>query len=146
MATARDSYQIIGNDFDHAGEAAIKVRNLLQSLGIDPGIIRRIAICSYEAEMNAVMHGGGGSLSFEVNSESIILEVSDSGDGIENIDSAMVEGFSTAKDEHREIGFGAGMGLPNIKKNADDMTLTSRKGEGTHVRLVFSRFKEDTQA
>ena len=144
MDTLKDSYPIIGNDFDHAGEAAIKVRHILQSLDIDPGIIRRVAICSYEAEMNAVMHGGGGDLSYEINSDSIILEVSDSGEGIENIDSAMVEGFSTAKDEHREIGFGAGMGLPNIKKNADDMTLTSRKGEGTLVRLVFSRSKSDT--
>ncbi len=145
MDTLRDSFQIIGNDFDHAGEAAIKVRTVLRSLGIDPGIIRRIGICSYEAEMNAVMHGGGGSLSFEINTDNIILEVSDSGEGIENIASAMKEGFSTAKDEHREIGFGAGMGLPNIKKNADDMTLTSRKGEGTHLRLVFTRTKGERQ-
>lgn len=144
MPTMKDSFPIIENDFVHAGEAAIKVRNLLQSLNVDPGIIRRVSICGYEAEMNAVMHGGGGTLSFELDSDSIIVEVSDSGSGIENIDSAMKEGFSTAKDEHREIGFGAGMGLPNIKKNADHMTLTSKKGDGTHIRMVFNRTKKGT--
>ena len=138
MATLRESFHIKGNDFIHAGEGAIKVKNLLKALDIDPNLTRRIAICGYEAEMNVVMHGTGGTLLFEIDSDRVVLETVDIGVGIEDIESAMIEGFSTAKDEHREMGFGAGMGLPNIKRNTDEMTITSEKGEGTHVRMVFN--------
>ncbi len=143
MPTLRESFHIKGNDFIHAGEAAIKVKNLLKTLDMDPILTRRIAICGYEAEMNVVMHGTGGTLLFEINSDRVVLETVDVGIGIEDIESAMKEGFSTAKDEHREMGFGAGMGLPNIKKNTDEMTITSKKGEGTHVRMVFNVSDKD---
>ena len=111
MATLRESFHIKGNDFIHAGEGAIKVKNLLKALDIDPNLTRRIAICGYEAEMNVVMHGTGGTLLFEINSDRVVLETVDVGVGIEDIESAMREGFSTARDEHREMGFGAGMRL-----------------------------------
>lgn len=142
MEPLKESFHIQGNDFIHAGEAAIKVKNILKVLNIDPQLIRRIAICGYEAEMNVVMHGGGGNLRFEIDSDRILLETSDDGDGIEDIEAAMMEGFSTAKEEYREMGFGAGMGLPNIKKNADHLAITSVKGDGTKVRMVFNIPKE----
>jgi len=142
METLKDSFHIKGNDFIHGGEAAIRVKNILKVLNVDPKLIRRIAICGYEAEMNIVMHGGGGDLFFEINSNRITLEASDAGDGIEDIEKAMQEGFSTAKEEYQEMGFGAGMGLPNIKKNADHLTIISSKGCGTKVQMVFNVIKE----
>jgi anti-sigma regulatory factor (Ser/Thr protein kinase) len=87
--------------------------------------------------MNVVMHGGDGSLSFAINPDELIMEISDDGPGIVDIDKAMRTGFSTASDEHREMGFGAGMGLPNMKKNADDIIVESEKGQGTCIRMVF---------
>lgn len=137
MEPHKESFHIKENDLIHAGEAAIKIKNLLKSLDTDPQLTRRIAICGYEAEMNAVMHGSGGILSLEIDMDKVILEAVDTGAGIEDIESAMKEGFSTAKEVHREMGFGAGMGLPNIKKNADRMCIRSKKGEGTHLRMVF---------
>lgn len=137
MEPFKESFYIRENDLIHAGEAAIKIKNLLKSLDTDPQLTRRIAICGYEAEMNVVMHGSGGTLSFEIDMDTVILEAIDTGPGIENIESAMKEGFSTAREEHREMGFGAGMGLPNIKKNTDHMHIRSKKGEGTLVRMVF---------
>lgn len=142
MEPLKESFHIQGNDFIHAGEAAIKVKNVLKVLNIDPQLIRRIAICGYEAEMNVVMHGGGGNLRFEIDDDQIVLETLDEGDGIEDIEAAMMEGFSTAKEEYREMGFGAGMGLPNIKKNSDHLAITSAKGDGTKVRMVFNITKE----
>ena len=103
----------------------------------DSRLIRRIAICGYEGEMNAVMHGGDGSLCVEINTDRLILEVSDNGPGIEDIELAMKAGYSTANDNHREMGFGAGMGLPNIKKNSDQLHIESKIGQGTVVRMIF---------
>ena len=88
--------------------------------------------------MNVAMHGGDGSLSFAITPDALIMEISDDGPGISDIDKAMQAGFSTALDEHREMGFGAGMGLPNMKKNADEIIVESEKGNGTRVRMVFS--------
>ena len=138
METLKESFHIRENDLIHAGEAAIKIKNLLKSLDTDPQLTRRIAICGYEAEMNVVMHGSGGFLFFEIDRDHVVLEAVDTGRGIEDIESAMTEGFSTALEEHREMGFGAGMGLPNIKKNTDHMCIRSKKGEGTRVRMVFN--------
>jgi anti-sigma regulatory factor (Ser/Thr protein kinase) len=106
-------------------------------MNFDPKLIRRIAICGYEGEMNAVMHGGDGSLSIEIDSDKLVLEVSDSGQGIEDIELAMQAGYSTANDDYREMGFGAGMGLPNMKKNSDQIMVESAKGQGTQVRMIF---------
>jgi len=142
METLKESFHIQGNDFIHAGEGAIKIKNILKVLNINPQLIRRVAICSYEAEMNIVMHGGGGKLQFEIDADKVVLEASDEGDGIEDIETAMMEGFSTAKEEYREMGFGAGMGLPNIKKNSDHLAIASAKGKGTRVQMVFNISKQ----
>jgi anti-sigma regulatory factor (Ser/Thr protein kinase) len=137
MSALKKSYYIRSRDFIHAGEASIKIQTLLKSLNFDPKLIRRVAICGYEGEMNVVMHGGEGSLSFAINTDHLVMEISDDGPGIVDIEKAMQAGFSTALDEHREMGFGAGMGLPNMKKNADDITVESEKDQGTRVRMVF---------
>ena len=137
MTALKKSYYIKSRDFIRAGEASIKIQTLLKSLNFDPKLIRRVAICGYEGEMNVVMHGGDGSLSFAINPEELIVELSDDGPGIDDIEKAMRAGFSTASDEHREMGFGAGMGLPNMKKNADDIIVESEKGLGTRIRMVF---------
>ena len=137
------SFHIKARDFIRAGEASINIQNILKSMNFDPKLIRRIAICGYEGEMNAVMHGGDGLLLIEIDAEKLILEISDDGPGIEDIDMAMQTGFSTAEDEHREMGFGAGMGLPNMEKNSDQITVKSEKGQGTRVRMVFFRDRGD---
>ena len=137
MTGLKKTFRIKAKDFIHAGEASINVQNLLKSLDLDPQIIRRIAICGYEGEMNVVMHGGDGALSIEIDADTLAMEISDNGPGIENIEKAMEAGFSTASDEHREMGFGAGMGLPNMKKNSDKIEVISNKGEGTRVRMIF---------
>ena len=137
MTVLKKSYRIKSRDFIRAGEASIQIQTLLKSLSFDPKLIRRVAIRGYEGEMNVVMHGGDGSLSFEIDTGRLILDISDDGPGIEDIEKAMQAGFSTASDEHREMGFGAGMGLPNMKKNADEIRVESEKGQGTRVRMVF---------
>ncbi len=137
MAALKKNYYIKSRDFIRAGEASIKIQTLLKSLNFNPKLIRRVAICGYEGEMNVVMHGGDGSLSFAINPNEIIMEISDDGPGIVDIEKAMRSGFSTASDEHREMGFGAGMGLPNMKKNSDDIIVESEKDQGTRVRMVF---------
>ena len=137
MAALKKNYYIKSRDFIRAGEASIRIQSLLKSLNFDPKLIRRVAICGYEGEMNVVMHGGDGSLSFAINTGELIMEISDDGPGIVDIEKAMQKGFSTASDEHREMGFGAGMGMPNMKKNADDIIVESEKGQGTRVRMVF---------
>ena len=137
MTGLKKTFTIRAKDFIHAGEASINIQNLLKSLHFDPQIIRRIAICGYEGEMNVVMHGGDGQLRVEIDKSKLVMEISDNGPGIEDIEKAMQAGFSTASDEHREMGFGAGMGLPNMKKNSDEITVESSPGQGTHVRMVF---------
>ena len=137
MSGLKKSFHIKARDFIRAGEASINVQNILKSMNFDPKLIRRIAICGYEGEMNAVMHGGDGFLSIEIDSDKLVLEVRDEGPGIEDIEKAMQTGFSTADDEHREMGFGAGMGLPNMEKNSDQIFVESEKGQETTVRMVF---------
>jgi anti-sigma regulatory factor (Ser/Thr protein kinase) len=137
MTGLKKTFRIKAKDFIHAGEASISVQNLLKSLDLDPQTIRRIAICGYEGEMNVVMHGGDGELSIEIDANTLAMDISDNGPGIDDIEKAMEAGFSTASDEHREMGFGAGMGLPNMKKNSDTITVESTQGQGTRVRMVF---------
>ena len=137
MPQLKKSFPIKGRDFIRAGEASINIQNLLKSMDFDPRLIRRVAICGYESEMNVVMHGGDGTLSIEVDSDKLILEVTDDGPGIPDIDLAMQAGFSTANDGHREMGFGAGMGLPNMKKNSDQIQVESPENNGTVVRMTF---------
>ena len=137
MSKFKKSFHIKGRDFIRAGEASISVQNLLKSMDFDSRLIRRVAICGYESEMNVVMHGGDGSLSLEVDTDKMILEISDDGPGIEDIELAMKAGYSTANDDHREMGFGAGMGLPNMKKNSDQIHIQSNTDRGTVVRMIF---------
>jgi serine/threonine-protein kinase RsbT len=137
MADLSKRFYIKARDFVKAGEGSIQIQGLLKSIGFDPGLIRRISICAYEAEMNIVMHGGDGELLLLIDPEKIVLEVSDNGPGIQDIELALQEGYSTATPEHREMGFGAGMGLPNIKKNADSLDIHSGNGEGVHLTICF---------
>ncbi len=138
-------YDIIGKDLNRAGETSSKLKTALARLGIPPKILRRIAIATYEAEMNTVIYTDGGKLATWVTSDKIVVEVEDTGPGIENIKKAMEPGFSTAPDWVRELGFGAGMGLCNIKKCADQMTLTSTVGVGTNLTfsVVLDQRKDD---
>lgn len=137
MTSIQKSYHVAKKDFIHAGEASIHVKNLLKSLNYDTDLIRRVAICGYEAEMNLVMHGGDGELAVDLNEHRVMVEVTDHGPGIPDVDLAMQEGYSTASDEYREMGFGAGMGLPNIKKNSDELVICTKEGQGTQVKMVF---------
>lgn len=137
MAVLKKEYHINKNDFLRAGEAAITIKNLLKALGVDPQIIRRVAICGYEGEMNVVMHGEEGKIHIEIHEDHIDLLIADNGSGIPDIPLAMTKGYSTATDKYREMGFGAGMGLPNMKKNADRFSIDSVVGEGTNVRMIF---------
>jgi anti-sigma regulatory factor (Ser/Thr protein kinase) len=138
MVSLRKTFFVKARDFVHAGEASISIQSLLKSMNQDPKLIRRIGVCSYEGEMNGVMHGGDTHVVFDMDSEQIVLEISDDGPGIEDIELAMQPGYSTASEEARELGFGAGMGLPNMKKNADQISIASEKGKGTLVRVTFS--------
>ncbi|MEE8416326.1 MAG: ATP-binding protein [Desulfobacterales bacterium] len=137
MSSLKKSFHIKKKDFIRAGEASIQTKVLLKSLNLDSALIRRVAICGYEGEMNVVMHGGDGVLSLRVDTDQLTLNISDNGPGIEDIARAMQKGFSTALDEYREMGFGAGMGLPNMEKNADQIEVESEIGKGTRVRMVF---------
>ncbi len=137
MTAFKKSLNVKKRDFVRAGEASITVQNILKSLNMDPKLIRRVAICGYEGEMNVVMHGGDGILTVEIDTGKVMLDISDNGDGIENIELAMQKGYSTATEEHREMGFGAGMGLPNMKANSNVLNIESEKGKGTRVYMEF---------
>ena len=131
-----ERFEISGGDFSKAGTISTKIKEILQEIGIDPTIIRRAAIASYEAEMNIVMYANSGRITLNITPEKLHLQLKDNGPGIEDIEKAMTEGFSTATDKMREMGFGAGMGLPNIQRNADEFDITSEVGKGTH--LIFT--------
>ncbi len=130
-------FYIKGHDFSHAGNISGKIKELLQDVGISAGIIRKVAIASYEAEMNVVMYADKGIFNFHLTPSSIRLRVEDQGKGIPDIRLAMKEGYSTATDEHREMGFGAGMGLPNIKRNSDRFKIASESGAGTTLDITI---------
>ena len=121
----RYSYSITANDFMSAGKGSSAIKSNLKSLGIDANIIRRIAIISYETEINIVIHSFGGKLHCDIYDNKIVIISEDTGPGIKDVDMAMTEGFSTATDSVRELGFGAGMGLPNIKKYSDRLEINT---------------------
>ena len=124
-------------DFVTAGEASAHIKRLLKKLGVDPGVIRRLSIACYEAEINLVIHSDGGKLTLEMNPENVSLISEDVGPGIPDIDLAMSEGYSTASDDVRMMGFGAGMGLANMARNADRFHIDSKVGEGTRIEMIF---------
>ena len=130
-------YNIVGQDFNRAGESASNLKKTLLRLGLHPQTVRRAAIVAYEAEMNIVIFTNGGQISARVQPEFIQIKASDTGPGIPDIERAMQPGFSTALEWVRELGFGAGMGLPNIKKCADEMDLTSQVGKGTELKVTI---------
>jgi serine/threonine-protein kinase RsbT len=134
----QQNFEIKGGDFINAGESSIKIRNILKDIGIGSDIIRRVAIVAYEAEMNVVMYAEHGNISLNVYSDKILLKVKDKGHGIRDINLAMQPGYSTATEEMREMGFGAGMGLPNIKKNSDKFDISSIVDEGTKLDVTIN--------
>jgi serine/threonine-protein kinase RsbT len=127
------SFTIKGGDFINAGTVSVKIKRLLKDIGLKPDIIYRTAICCYEAEMNVVMYAYEATLDFTITTENITVRLSDKGPGIKDISLAMKEGYSTATERMRELGFGAGMGLPNIKNNADVFEITSEISIGTII-------------
>lgn len=121
-----------------AGEASTTIKRKLKQLGIDAGVLRRVSVASYEVELNLVIHSMGGTLTLQVDPEKVTLISRDVGPGIPDIDKAMTEGFSTANEEARTLGFGAGMGLPNMKRNATDFSIESQVGVGTTISMSFA--------
>ncbi len=133
------NFDIMHNNFEKAGEASSSLKNTLKQIGYPPEKIRRIVVSAYEAEMNVVVHSLGGRMEIQITPEQVNVRVSDCGPGIENVEEAMKEGYSTASDKVREMGFGAGMGLPNIKKNTDELKIESSVPNGTVVSFSVKR-------
>ena len=131
-------FDVDGNDFTSAGQASIQIKKNLRRLGLDPETIRRVSIAMYEGEINMVIHAHGGEADVNVYEDRIEIILKDNGPGIENIEQAMQEGFSTAHDQIRSLGFGAGMGLPNMKRYTDDMKIESVVGVGTTVTMCVN--------
>ena len=132
------TYLVDGEDFSMAGEASSATKKMLKQLGFSPDVIRRVAIAMYEGEINMVIHADGGEATVEITQENVKIILADRGPGIKDIDLAMQEGYSTAPEEVRNLGFGAGMGLPNIKKYSDDLVIDSRPGVGTTLNIIIN--------
>lgn len=130
-------YDIEGSDFSRAGDASAEMKKILQRLGISHEVIKRTAVAMYEAEINMVVHAGGGEADIDIEQDKITIVMRDRGPGIPNLDLAMQDGWSTAPELVRELGFGAGMGLPNMKRNADDLTIESPAEGGTVVTMTI---------
>ncbi len=131
-------YEIYKNDFKRAGEASSNIKKALKQLGIDSDIIRRLVTATYEAEINVVIHSHGGLMTVIISEKYIEVITKDRGPGIQDVDLAMKEGYSTASDAIRELGFGAGMGLPNMKKNSDVFKISSQIGKGTNIYMKMN--------
>ena len=127
------SYYISPDDFTRAGEASSDVKSKLKKMGVSPADVRKVAIAMYEGEINMVIHAEGGTIEVTISPDEILIVLTDKGPGIPNIEQAMQEGFSTAPDNVRSLGFGAGMGLPNMKKYSDEMDIKTELGVGTTV-------------
>ena len=132
-----EEYYVNRGDYVTAGSASADMKRKLRQLGVSALVLRRLAVASYEVELNLVIHSLGGKLIFDVDSEGVTLISADKGPGIPDIEMAMKEGYSTANDEARSLGFGAGMGLPNMKRNADRFHIESEMGKGTTIEMGF---------
>jgi serine/threonine-protein kinase RsbT len=130
-------FNIEGGNFTRAGLASSEIKKMLKQLNVDLGIIKRTVVASYEAEVNVVAHAYSGTAYVDLDEEKVVIKFIDEGPGIPDIEMAMKEGFSTASSTVREMGFGAGMGLPNMKKNADDLKISSEVGKGTEVQITM---------
>lgn len=132
------SYDVNAGEFQTAGDASASIKRKLKQIGIGSDVLRRIAVASYEVELNLIIHSHGGTLTVDMTPEQIVLTSADVGPGIASIDKAMQEGYSTASEEARGLGFGAGMGLPNMKRNADTFAIESELGKGTTIQMGFN--------
>ncbi len=137
MSNIIKEFKIKAKDYIHAGEGSIEIRNILKTLDLDADIIQRVSICAYEAEMNVVMHGANGIISIILDEAGIVVEVMDNGPGIDDINLALREGYTTAGEDVQQMGFGAGMGLPNIIRNSDYFKIHSEKDKGTYLIMCF---------
>ena len=131
-------YQVEGGDFSHAGSTSSAVKRIMKQLGVDPAIVKRTVVALYEAEVNIVAHAYRGVISVDLDEERIRIVLDDEGPGIPDIGKAMQKGYSTASPEVREMGFGAGMGLPNMKRNASEFEIESEVGVGTTITMSFT--------
>ena len=129
-------YEISPDDFTRAGEASSDVKGKLKQLGVSPEAVRKVAIAMYEGEINMVIHASGGAITVEITPVEIKMILADVGPGIPDVEQAMKAGYSTAPDEVRSLGFGAGMGLPNMKKYTDDMTIDTKLGVGRSITMI----------
>ena len=136
-ALIHKDYPVETADYDHAGEASADIKRQLKQLGVPATVLRRVSVASYEVELNLVIHSDGGVLTLEVTPEVVRLISADRGPGIPNVELAMREGWSTASETARSLGFGAGMGLPNMKRNADGFSIESEVGKGTTIDMSF---------
>ena len=136
--TLRLAFPTVRFDFENAGRASSTIKKVLKERGVDPSIVRRVAIASYELELNQVIHSIGGTITFSLEPDHIEVRAEDRGPGIKNLDEALKEGYSTADEWIRSLGFGAGMGLPNARRSADEFFIDSTAGRGTTVRVGFS--------
>ena len=135
METVKLTYEIDGDNFNAAGDASTAVKRVLKKLRLPPQIVRRAVVCMYEGEINMVIHAKGGEITVEITPEKVRMVLDDIGPGIPDIELAMQDGYSTAPDEVRNLGFGAGMGLPNMKKYTDDMKIETELGVGTKITM-----------
>ncbi|RKD96937.1 ATP-binding protein [Marinifilum flexuosum] len=129
-------FAIEGGNFSKAGSASSEVKKILKQLNVNPKIIKRTVVSLYEAEVNVVAHAFEGNMNVDIDTDKIVVKIEDKGPGIPDIDQAMQEGYSTASPQVREMGFGAGMGLPNIKRNSDQMNITSKVDVGTELEII----------
>ena len=138
MTMIKETFHVKQGDMTTAGDASARIKRQLKQLGIPASVVRRVSVGTYEAEINLVIHACGGNIHFSVDPEKITIRVVDQGPGIPDLKKAMTEGWSTASNEVRNLGFGAGMGLPNMKRNADDFDIKSEVGVGTDITMIFN--------
>lgn len=144
--TVRREFDIVGRDFSNAGKVSTQIKDILRTVGYSSDVVRRLAIAAYEAEMNVVMYARNGHLTIDLDPREVRVVLQDAGPGIPDVALAMQPGFSTATDEMRQLGFGAGMGLPNIKRNADEFAVESRVGEGTRLEFMVRTGRSEGEA
>jgi len=134
----KETYPVAANDMSVAGDVSASIQRQMKRLGVPSQVMRRVSVCTYEAEINLVIQSDGGAIDFEIAEDSIRVHVHDVGPGIPDIEKAMTEGYSTATSEVRNMGFGAGMGLPNMKRNSDGFSIESEVGKGTDIVMSFN--------
>ena len=136
--TIKETFPVKADDMTTAGDVSARIKRQMKQLGVPASVVRRVSVGTYEAEINLVIHSDGGHIDYEITPEKIIIRVVDVGPGIPDLKKAMTEGWSTASNEVRNMGFGAGMGLPNMKRNADEFDIRSEVGVGTDITMIFN--------